>query len=581
MKHFFLLCLLASITLLTACENTDPIDNSLGNTNSSIEKEQNMEQGIGQSIVQGMAQAEIIFDPTAPTTTTVPITPATPTTPTEGGRLILASIGEPSNLISYLATDSASHEISAMLYVSLLEYDKDFNVVKLAAEEYSIEEDGKLFRFKLREDIYWQDGTQLTADDVTFTYELIIDPNTPTAYAGDFLAISEYKQTGKFTFEARYEQPYARSIITWMHDILPKHILEGQNIITTDFARNPIGAGPYKLKTWNSGSSIILEANPYYADGKPYIDELIYRIIPDTSTIFLEAKAKQVDFLGLTPQQYLFQTTGSEWDEMWSKYKYLSWAYTYVGFNLRNRLFESKTVRQALSLATDREMIIKGALLGLGESTIGPYKPDTWVYNTDIIPHEYNLEKAKQMLAEEGWTPGKDGILIKDDMRFAFTVLVNQGNEERTKVAIILQQNWQKLGVEISIRTVEWAAFINEFVHKGRYDAVILGWNILDDPDLFNVWHSSSAKENGLNFVYYKNTELDELLEKGRSMVDRDARKIVYDEVQEILHEDQPYIFLYVPYSLPMVQSRFQGIEPASTGITYNMDKWWIPTSLQ
>ena len=133
----------------------------------------------------------------------------------------------------------------------------------------------------------------------------------------------------------------------------------------------------------------------------------------------------------------------------------------------------------------------------------------------------------------------------------------------------------------MDLRTVEWAAFIKEFVDKGRFDAIILGWNILQDPDIFNVWHSSMAVEGGLNFTRYINPDLDRLLEKGRGMVVQEKRKPIYDEVQQILHDDVPYCFLYVPKALPIVQARVQNIEAAPAGIAYNFTKWWIPQTLQ
>lgn len=501
--------------------------------------------------------------------------------PDYGGRIIMGSIGEPSNLIPYLASDSASQEVAGWLYTAPLEYDKNLNIVKLAAETWEVLEDGTFMRFKLREGLKWQDGAPLTADDVTFTYKLMVNPNTPTAYAADFLNIAEYRQTGPLSFEVRYNAPYARSAITWMHPILPKHVLEGQDIATTPFARHPIGAGPYKLKSWETGGRIVLEANDLYFKGRPYLDEVVYRIIPDLTTIFLEAKAGKIDFLGLTPQQYLRQTNGPEWEKNWKKYKYLSPGYTFLGFNLTSPLFSDERVRRALAYAINREAVIKGALMGLGEPTIGPYKPGTWVYNTALTPYPFDPERAKNMLAEAGWSPGKDGVLEKDGRRFSFTILVNQGNDERVKVATILQQQFKALGVECSIRTVEWAAFLKEFVNKGNYDALILAWNILDDPDIFDVWHSSAISENGLNFVHYSNREVDELLEKARATADKAERKRLYDRFQEILHQEQPYLFLYVPYALPMVQARFRGIEPAPAGITYNFDRWWVPKALQ
>lgn len=504
-----------------------------------------------------------------------------PAAPDYGGKLVLASIGEPSNLIPILASDSASHEVADFIYTSLLKYDKEYNIVPLAAKKFEISEDGKLFRFELREDIYWQDGVQLTVDDVYFTYQLTIDPHTPTPYAQDCLLVKEFKQTGKFSFEVRYDEPYARAVITWMMSILPKHILEHEDITKTAFARNPVGAGPFKLKEWQTGTRLVLEANDTYFDGRPYIDQFIYRIIPDVTTIFLEAKAKKIDYLGLTTQQYLLQTKEKEWEENWQKYKYLSNGYTFIGFNLKHPFFKDKLVRQALSYATNRDTVIKGALLGLGEKTVGPFKPTTWVYNDTLTPYPYDKEKALELFAKAGWTQDKDGYLQKDGQRFTFTVLLNQGNKERENTLLILQDEWKKLGIEMKIRTVEWATFINEFVMKGQYDAVILAWNILEDPDISSVWHSSAIKQNGLNFVYFKNEEVDMLLEKARSTAVRAERKKYYDRFQEILHEEQPYLFLYVPYALPMVQKRFQGIEPAISGITHNMEKWWIPSFLQ
>ena len=501
--------------------------------------------------------------------------------PVTGGHLIMGSIGEPSNLIPYLASDSASAEVAGLLYTSPLEYDKDFNIVKCAAEEWEVLEGGLFMRFRLKEGIVWQDGHPLTADDVTFTYNLMTDPKTPTAYAADFLNVKEYRQTGPLSFEVRYDAPYARAAITWMHPILPKHILEHENIASTRYARNPVGAGPFKLKSWEPGSRIVLEANDRYFKGRPYLDEIIYRIIPDSTTMFLEARAGKLDFVGLSPQQYLRQTSGEWWDSNWRKYKYLASGYTYLGLNQKSPFFKDRRVRQALSFAIDREGIIKGALLGMGEPAFGPYKPGTWVYNTALKAYDHDPERARRLLAEAGWTPGKNGILEKDGLPFEFTILVNQGNNERIKVAVILQQMFRAVGVKVSIRTVEWAAFLKEFVNTRKFDALILAWNILDDPDIYDVWHSSAIAGNGLNFVSFSNEEVDRLLEKGRTSADREVRKAVYDRFQEILHEEQPYLFLYVPYSLPMVQARFQGIQPSPAGITYNLDRWWVPRALQ
>ncbi len=503
--------------------------------------------------------------------------------PVPGGRIVMATIGEPSNLIPPLSSDSASHEVADLLYVSPLRYDKDIKLECMAAERYEVAEDGKLLRFWLRPGIRWTDGVELTAEDVEFTYKLMIDPKTPTAYAEDYKAIERFTVTGRYSFEVRYAEPFARSLVTWAGSILPKHVLDGQDLMNTKYAREPVGAGPYKLAAWEPGRRLVLDVNTDYFEGRPYLDQVVYRIIPDTATMFLELKAGGLDMMALTPQQYLYQTSGAAWDADWRKFKYLSFAYTYMGYNLKSPFFSDVRVRQALAHAVNKDDIIKGALLGLGLPTIGPYKPGTWMYDTEIEDYAYDPAKAKAMLAEAGWRDRNgDGILEDAANRpFAFTILTNQGNDQRVKAATIIQSQLAAIGIKAEIRTVEWASFIKEFVDKGNFDALILGWTITQDPDAFDVWHGSRAVPGGLNFVGYKNPEADALLERGRRTMDQAERKKIYDAFQKLLHRDQPYLFLFAPYALPILSSRFQNVAAAPAGITYNFIKWWVPRDRQ
>ncbi len=502
--------------------------------------------------------------------------------PEYGGRIITGSIGEASNLIYPLASDSASHEIADLLYIAPLKYDKDLQIIPWAAENYEVLQEGRLLRFTLRKGMLWQDGKEVTAEDAEFTYKLMIDPKTPTAYAENFKVIKEFKVIDRYTFEVAYERPYAPALTTWMSGLLPKHVLKGENLLSTRYSRDPVGAGPYRLKEWIPGQRVTLVARDDYFEGRPYLDEVVFRIIPDMSTMFLELKSGNLDWMGLTPQQYLFQTQGKQWEKDYRKFKYLSFGYTYLGYNLSNPLFTDVRVRQALAHAINKQEIIKGVLLGLGVPTIGPYKPGTWMYNEKIVDYVYDPNKAKTLLAEAGWRDSNgDGLLEKDKTTFSFTILTNQGNEMRVKAATIIQSRLKEIGIEVKIRTVEWAAFLKEFVDKRQFDALILGWSISQDPDIYEVWHSSKAMPGGLNHVGYSNHELDALLDDGRHTLDQGRRKEIYDRVQEIFHRDQPYCFLFVPYALPIIQSRFQGIEPASSGLTWNFIRWWTPKSAQ
>lgn len=510
-----------------------------------------------------------------------PSAPAAPAAPEQGDRLVTGTIGEPSNLITMLSTDGASHEVGSLLYVSCLKYDKDLNLVPYAAD-FEVLEGGKLLRFTLKPGIRWWDGKELTAEDVEFTYRLMVDPKTPTAYAENYKHVKEFKVTGKYTFEVRYDEVLARSLSSWAMDILPRHALEGQDLLTTTFIREPLGAGPFKLASWEAGRSITLVANPDYFEGRPHLDAMVYRVIPDQSTMFLELKAGNLDLSELTPQQYAFQTSGAEWEKNFRKYSYLASGYTYLGYNLQSPLFRDKAVRQALAYAVDKQEIVKGVLLGLGQAAEGPYKPGTWAYDENLKPWPFDPAKARAMLAELGWKDtDKDGVLDKDGKPFAFTILTNQGNEQRAKAATIIQSRLKDIGVKVDIRAVEWAAFIKEFVHKGRFDALLLAWNIIPDPDAYTVWHSSQAGPGQLNFVGYKNSEVDELLDKARHSLDPAVRKPLYDRFQEILQDEQPYLFLYVAQALPVVSARFRGVEPAPAGIGHNLIWWWVPKAEQ
>ncbi|MEA4990910.1 peptide-binding protein [Desulfovibrio desulfuricans] len=508
------------------------------------------------------------------------VSPAGP--PASGGSIFFGTIGEASNLIPYLTSDSASHEVADLIYTAPLRYNKDLQPEPWAAESWSMEDGGKRMRFTLRKGILWEDGQELTAEDVAFTCKLAADPATGSPYAEDFLRIKDLRVIDRYTFEVRYDQFFARAVSTWMNPILPKHILEGQNIRSTPFARKPMGAGPYRLKSWEPGSRIVLEASPTYFAGKPRIDEVVYRIIPDNATMFMETRAGRLDVMDLSPLQYLRQTSGPEWQSRFHKFRYIASVYIFLGFNLEHPFFKDVRVRRAISMAIDREGLIKGVLLGQGVPAFGPFKPGSWPYHPGLKPMPRNIAAARALLAEAGFADHDgDGLLDRDGQPLAFTILTNQGNEQRILAATVMQSQLREVGIDVRIRTVEWAAFIREFVNKGRFDAVLLGWTIPQDPDLFSVWHSSQTFEGGLNFTHYRNPEVDKLLEEAQSTLDQKKRAELYYRIQEIFDAEQPYCFLFVPYALPVVQRRFQGIEPALAGIMYNFEKWWIPKALQ
>ena len=505
-----------------------------------------------------------------------------PGAPAYGDIMVEGSIGDASNLIPLLSTDNTSHSIAGLIYNGLVKYDKDINIIGDLAESWDISRNGLVITFRLRKGVKWHDGAPFTAEDVLFTYRVTTDPKTPTAYSGDFLKVKKAEVLDPHTFRVTYDKPFAPALMSWSAAMLPKHLLEGKDITTSPLARHPVGTGPYRFKEWRTGQKIVLVSNPDYFEGRPYLDGVVMRIIPDMATMFLELRAKGIDMMNLTPLQYTRQTENPFFRKNYNKHRYLAFAYTYLGYNLKNPFFADKRVRQAIACAIDKEAVIQGILLGLGQPATGPFKPGTWAHDPEVKKYPYDPVKARALLAEAGWrdTDG-DGVLDRGGAPFAFEILTNQGNEVRAKTAEIVQKQLAEIGITVKIRIIEWAAFVNDFINKRRFDAVILGWTIPMDPDLYDVWHSSKTKPEELNFISYSSREVDELLEKGRGTFDREERKRCYSRIQHILAEEQPYTFLYVPDALPIISSRVRGIEPAPLGISYNFIQWYVPAEEQ
>jgi peptide/nickel transport system substrate-binding protein len=502
--------------------------------------------------------------------------------PAYGDILVRGDIGDASNLIPLLASDSASHAVGGMVFNGLVKYDKDMNIVGDLAESWEISANGLVITFHLRKGVQWHDGKPFTSADVLYTYQVTTDPKTPTAYAGDFMKVRKAEALDDFTFRVTYDKPFAPALISWGAAILPRHLLAGKDITQSPLSRHPVGTGPYKFKEWVAGQKIVLVSNENYFEGRPYLDGRVTRIIPDTATMFLELRAQNIGMMGLTPLQYTRQTENNLFRKNFNKYRYLSFAYTYLGYNLKNPLFSDKRVRQAISYAIKKDEIVSGVLLGLGKPATGPYKPGTWAYNDKVKTYAYDPARARELLKQAGFADQNgDGMLEKGGKPFEFEILTNQGNETRQKCAEIIQRQLAEVGIKAKIRILEWSAFVTDFINKRRFDAVILGWTIPPDPDAYDVWHSSKTAPEELNFVSYGNPEADEMLEKGRSTFNQTERKKYYDRFQEILAEDQPYTFLYVPDDLIMISNRIRGVEPAPVGIGHNVIKWYVPKDEQ
>ena len=473
-----------------------------------------------------------------------------------------SSIGDARRLNPVIANDSASGTINDQIFNGLVKYDKNIKLIGDLAERWTVSNSGKTITFHLRKGVKWHDGVEFTADDCLFTYKKFIDPEG--GHALQQLLHGCVKSRGR-------RQIYLPGDLQGALLSCPRKLGHGDDPQTSArrqghqhrSASTGIPSAPVPTSSRNGSRARRSSSRRIddYFEGRPNIDQFIYRIIPDSSTMFQELLSGGVDMMGLNPLQYLRKSETRRISENYRKFRYPANAFTYMGYNLTSPLFSDIRVRQALSYAIDRQSIIDGILLGIGRPCTGPFSYVSWAYNPNAKSYDYDPELARRMLAEAGWKDqNSDGILEKNGRPFRFTIMTNQGNTERIRTAEIIQQNLKAVGIDVNIRVMEWQAFLEQ-IDKRSFDAIILGWSMSRDPDLYDIWHSSKTKKGEYNFIGYKNAEVDRLLVEGRRTFDIEKRKKIYYRIHAILAEEQPYAFLYVPDATPIVHKRFKGIE--------------------
>ena len=478
--------------------------------------------------------------------------------------LNLSMSSSPSRLNPILANDSASSEISDWLFNGLFKYDKDGTPTVDLAKSYEFKTPTHLI-IKLKEDVLWHDNVKFTSKDVIFTYEKIIDPKVFNSIKSNFQQVKSVKALDDYTIEVIYSQAYFKALETWMVGILPYHILKDEeNIMTSSFNKNPIGTGSYKLKEFKTAQDIELIANENYFEGKPKIDKILYKFLPDPNTSFLYLKQKNLDIGGLSPMQ-INRQIDDNFKKNYTIIQKPSFAYTYLGFNLKDEKFKDIRIRQALSLAIDRQELVDILFFGYGQICNGPFLPNSFAFNDNVKAITQNLEKAKALLKEAGYD---------ENNPFTFELVTNTGNDIRINTAQILQYQLQKAGVIMKIRVMEWQAFLNTVVHPRNFETVLLGWALALMPDAYPLWHSSSDKLGGFNLVSYKNEKVDKLIEKGSETIDKNELGKIYKELFQIISDDLPYLFLYIPDAITVINKDIKNIEPSFIGIMHNQKDW-------
>jgi ABC-type transport system substrate-binding protein len=457
--------------------------------------------------------------------------------------------------------------------------------------------------FKLKQGVRFHDGHEFDSGDVLFTYQSIMNPRNASPRTSDYEPVKTAEVLGKHKIKFVYKRLFSPAINAWGMGMLPEHLLNAKalqreardknlseeqikkfNMRDSDFNRNPIGTGPFIFKEWKGDQFVRLVRNEGYWEGPPEYGEYVMRIITEPLTQEMEFYSGAADNYGVLPHQVARLKT----DPKYQSFSTIGLAYAYIGYNLRKPLFQSSEVRKALGMAIDVDQIIKYVLYDEGERVTGPFAKITDWYDHDVKSIPYDPEGATRILNKLGWKKNEDGWLEKDGKLFEFNLITNSGNPIRKSILSIVQNYWRKIGVKCNTQVFEWAVFLKDFVNTLKFDAVVLGWSMGTDPDLYQLWHSSQSGPKQLNFVGYQNPEADRLIVAIRQEYDKAKQIQMTRELHRLIARDQPYTFLFVRKATRLLDKkiviverepdgseRFKKIYPIKGGdIKYYFNKW-------
>ena len=529
----------------------------------------------------------------------------------EGGRMIIPITSVSKNMNYIINNEAFVSGLWNLTTCSLAErnYENPEIFQPKIAESWELSKDKMVYTVNLRKGVLWHDfkdpvtakkwqNIEVTADDFKFYVDVIKNKDVDCAPVRSYLKdLGEIEVLSKYKFKVYWTKEYflSEAITLWLIP-LPRHLyhaydgpFDGKRF-NDDFQRNKIivGCGPYRFVRWDAGQRIFLSINDAYFGRKygaaPSISAIIYEIIKHPSTQYQALLSGDIDQMTLTPDQWTNRTDTPEFDPKSpkfkiNKYKYLSRSYSYIGYNLKNPLFMDKKVRQALTHLVDRKKILKVVFAGLGHITTGNFFYDSPYYDKNIKPYSFSIKKAVQLLKDAGWsdTDG-DGILDKDGRKFEFTVLTISNSTTQEKMFPIIKEDMKKAGIKMNINKVEWSVYVQRLERKD-FEVVSLGWALSFEPDPTQVWHSSMADASGSsNHIGFKNKKADELIEKIRTCFDLEERVKLCHEFHRLLHEEQPYTFLFSRDALVAINKKYKNVRLFKNVPAIPEEIMWLPS---
>jgi peptide/nickel transport system substrate-binding protein len=505
----------------------------------------------------------------------------------QGGEYRSVTTSDFVNFHPYLTTDSASSGAQAQVYTGgLLRLDENtLDYVPNMAESYSISEDGLVFNFKLREGMMWSDGQPITAQDFKWTFDQANNPDNGFPYRSQLDFISSYEALDDYSLEVKIDEVYAPALgqISGLITPLPKHVWE--NLDWSDPETNPeinaptVTSGPYKLEEWKREQYAIYAANDsFWHNGRPNISKQIDEIVPDQDIAYQKLKSGDSDAGTITPENLeeargLDNITVYEW---WPAAA--SWSY--IGLNMREGYPTSDIhVRKGINYAIDKELLTDEVMLGQAKRLCSVFPETSWAYTPDVecYPYDPAMAIAEFELAGYTYDEGSNTMLTPDGEPLTLKLFFGPNTSQtRELIAVTVQDFLREIGVNAEIQALEWASFLAALdAAEPEWDMFVGGWRATIEPHImYTIWAEESIPD--LNSVAYINKDVEALFEEAGKSYDTEFRKGKYAEVQTIISDEAPYVFLFFQKAWSGQNNRVQGIDPKPLGIGWNFEEWYI-----
>ncbi len=498
--------------------------------------------------------------------------------------IVVASLTDINDVNELTALASPIHAMlhQYALFLPLLEEMPDYasgppTFEPRLAESWELSEDRRVLTFHLRQDVVWSDGVPVTAEDVRWTWEVQTSPEVAWAFVDVKEFITGVEVVDEHTVAFHFSEPYATQVLDAIQGlILPKHAWSRLPLAEWKdnadwFRENLVVDGPFTLESWDSQQRFVLRRNErYYEPDKPRVERIVFRVVPDRTSQLAMLRSGEAHMIDWARPDDAAAIQGDPELELLS---YIPRTFHGIVWNVKNPLFASRKVRQALTLAIDRQVIVDSPYHGYAEIGASPFTSNLWVRNRELEPWPYDPARATALLAEEGWIDSDgDGVLDKDGKPFRFAILTGAGNELRQDILTIVQEQLRQVGIAAEQYALEFNTMLaRELDHD--FEATFVGLSIPTSLDLYYFFHTDAAN-GSYNFGAYSNPQVDRLIETLQDEVDQLAAKPLFDELQVLLHEDLPFTFLYEAQRLVPVRKELRGVRPNALSTFFGLQEW-------